>query len=141
VSAVPDPIRFAIDFLPEVRRQVWGRGVDFHGVRYWSSKLVEFFGSARGSARHAMVKYDPRDLSRLYVPISDEPGGYLEFPYGNSSRPRVSLVEIYRARAALGTSRSWAPSEDQLFAKIEEQRSDKCGPSLRSRTRRAAQPR
>jgi putative transposase len=122
VTPVPDPVRFAIDFLPELVRDVKNGGVDFHGVRYQSSELLHLFGPGRGAGSRALVKYDPRDLSRVFVSIADVYDGYLAAPYGNPSRPPINLMELYLARAALRVSRSWHPSEDQIFAMIEVHR-------------------
>jgi putative transposase len=85
VVAVHNPARFALDFLPEETVHVGREGLRLHRLRYWTPGLPELF--QRGV--RALVKYDPRDLSRVFVLVPDG-GRYVEVPHADSSRPPLS---------------------------------------------------
>jgi putative transposase len=82
VVAVRNPARFGLDFLPEETVHVGSDGFRLHRLRYWTPGLPGLF--PRGV--RALVKYDPRDMSRVFVlvPHGDR---YVEVPYADSSRP------------------------------------------------------
>ncbi|MGC4251623.1 MAG: transposase family protein [Sphingobium sp.] len=60
---VPDPRRFLIDFLPMERRMIRRDGIKLHSIRYWSDILPSWIGTREPM----IVRYDPRDLSRIYI--------------------------------------------------------------------------
>jgi Mu transposase, C-terminal len=59
----PDRMAFWTSFLPEKRRRLLKDGIHFEKIRYWSDVLARDLG--RGG--EMLVKYDPRDLSRVFV--------------------------------------------------------------------------
>ncbi len=61
--AVSDQRRFLIDFLPFERRLVRREGVFLHSISYWSDVLHTWVGERE----KMLVRYDPRDLSRVYL--------------------------------------------------------------------------
>ena len=61
--AVTDPRRFLIDFLPLERRLVRRDGVSLYSIGYWSDVLRVWIGNPEPM----IVRYDPRDLSRIYL--------------------------------------------------------------------------
>ena len=64
---VADPRRLLIDFLPIERRRIRRDGVSLHGIRYWSDVLRTWIGESQ----KMIVRYDPRDLSRVYLLAPD----------------------------------------------------------------------
>lgn len=67
---------FRLNLLPEIKSMIGRRGIKAFSDEYYSPALGDAYILG---AREVIAKYDPRDLSRLYVQI---PGrGYLEVPY------------------------------------------------------------
>jgi putative transposase len=62
-TAIDDPRRFLIDFLPMERRLVRREGVFLHSIGYWADVLRTWIGERE----RMIVRYDPRDLSRVYL--------------------------------------------------------------------------
>lgn len=74
---LPDDVRaFRLDLLPEITSTIGRRGIKAFSEQYYSPALGDAY--ILGS-RKVVAKYDPRDLSRLYVQIPEH--GYLEVPY------------------------------------------------------------
>jgi putative transposase len=61
--SAPDPRRLLIDFLPIERRLVRRDGVSLHSISYWSDILRSWIGEPE----KMLVRYDPRDLSRIFL--------------------------------------------------------------------------
>ena len=59
-----DRERFLQDFLPFEERSIRRDGVHLFGLRYWDDVLSPWAGR---SARRMRVRYDPRDLSCVFV--------------------------------------------------------------------------
>jgi len=55
---------FLLDFLPAVPRRIRRDGVYLHKMRYWDSSLSPWAGRLK---EPVSVKYDPRDLARVFV--------------------------------------------------------------------------
>lgn len=86
-ARIVDPERFLIDFLPLERRAVTRTGVHLFHIDYYSDVLRPMIG--RGE-RH-IVRYDPRDLSRVW--LLSKSGDYFALPYRERHRPPISLWE------------------------------------------------
>lgn len=86
-TAVGDPRRFLIDFLPIERRLVRREGIALHSIFYWSDVLWTWVGHPTPM----IVRYDPRDLSRIYLLGPD--GTYYDVNYRDLGRPPISLWE------------------------------------------------
>lgn len=86
-AAVVDPRRFLIDFLPIERRLVRRDGVRLHSIAYWSDVLSTWIGESTPM----IVRYDPRDLSRIYLLGPDDT--YYDLAYRDLRRPPISLWE------------------------------------------------
>ncbi len=112
-----DPDRLVMDFLPAEERKVGSHGFQMNRLRYWDTLLSRLFPI--GS--RILVRYDPMNLSRVYVP-SPTGDGYLGIPYADLRRPPISLGELERVRAALAERGESQPSEDTIFATVREQR-------------------
>jgi len=63
---------------PSVMRRVWHYGVDHEGLRYNSSDLIYLRTELKGD--QTKVKYDPGDLSRIYVQNPFDDDKYITVP-------------------------------------------------------------
>jgi putative transposase len=110
-----DPSRFVIGFLPIVHRRLQRNGLHFECIRYWADVLP-----ALAQPRESLlVRYDPRDLSRLYVLTPTK--SYQAIPYADVRRPPITLAELRFAHAQLRKSAGGSINEEQLFAVHERQ--------------------
>ncbi|MGA7930650.1 MAG: Mu transposase C-terminal domain-containing protein [Candidatus Sulfotelmatobacter sp.] len=112
-----DAEEFFLDFLPAVPRIIQRDGIHFHRIRYWDNVLSPWAGRLKESLS---VKYDPRNLSRLYV--LDPKGKHWPVPYADLRQPPIALWELLESRKRLRQSGSAEPTERALFANILEQR-------------------
>lgn len=85
--AVPNPRRFFVDFLPIERRLIRRDGVSLHSIRYWSDVLRTWVGEPQ----KRVIRYDPRDLSRIYLLGPDN--AYYDLSYRDVRHPSISLWE------------------------------------------------
>lgn len=91
-----DRMRFWVSFLPEQERTLRPDGIHLHGLRYWSPALAADVGRRDDKL---LVKYDPRDLSRVFV--RRPTGAFVEARYCDVTLPAVSLSEAKAASRAL----------------------------------------
>jgi len=112
-----DPRRFYIGFLPVEDRTLQRTGVQLENIRYWSDSLPAI---ARFKET-VSVRYDPRNMSRIYVRGSQS-STYIDVPYADIRYPPVSLFEIKAARAALRAQGRQRIAQHQIFQAIEAQR-------------------
>jgi putative transposase len=115
-TAVADPRRFLIDFLPLERRLIRRDGVSLHSIHYWSDILRSWIGEPQ----KMIVRYDPRDLSRLYLLAPD--GQYYDLHYRNLRRPPISLWEHRLALKRLRDEGRITVDENAIFRAIETMR-------------------
>ncbi|MDQ2839534.1 MAG: Mu transposase C-terminal domain-containing protein [Acidobacteriota bacterium] len=113
----PDETEFFLDFLPAVPRRIQRDGIHFCKIRYWDSILSPWAGRLK---QLLLVKYDPRNLSRVYV--RDPNGRHWPIPYANLGQPPIALWELEEARKELGKEGKRAHAEKAIFASIAEQR-------------------
>jgi putative transposase len=114
--AVSDPRRFLIDFLPVQRRRVRREGVFLHSIGYWSDVLTTWIGERE----RMIVRYDPRDLSRVHLLGPD--GRYYDLNYRDLRRPPISLWEQRMALKRVREEAHLAINEDTIFQAIETMR-------------------
>lgn len=114
---VVDTEAFRISFLPSERRQLGRTGIKLFSVGYWSDAFGPMIGRGAGKV---MVKYDPRDMSQIWVVAED--GRAIAARYKDLSRPRISLWEARRASALYHERHGGTISETMLFQIVEEQR-------------------
>jgi putative transposase len=114
--AVADPRRFLIDFLPMERRLVRREGVFLHSIGYWSDVLRTWIGERE----RMIVRYDPRDLSRIHLLAPD--GRYYDLSYRDLRRPSISLWEHRLALKRLREEGRAAVDEEAIFAAIDAMR-------------------
>jgi len=116
-AAVSDPRRFLIDFLPLEHRLIRRDGVSLNSIHYWSDILRTWIGEPQ----KALVRYDPRNLSRIYLLAPD--GRYYDLHYRNLRRPPISLWEHRLALKRLREEGRQSVDENALFRAIETMRS------------------
>lgn len=115
-TAVTDPRKFLIDFLPMERRLVRRQGVFLHSISYWSDVLRTLIGERE----KMIVRYDPRDLSRVYLWAPD--GRYYDLSYADLRRPPISLWEHRLALKRLREQGRDQVDEDAIFDTIDRMR-------------------
>jgi len=104
-----DARRFLISFLPVIHRRLQRNGLIFERIRYWSD-VLPLIAQPRESL---VVRYDPRNLSRLFVLGTDL--RYHDVPYANVTNPPISLAELREAYARLRLSTQSSIDEGRLF--------------------------
>jgi putative transposase len=115
-TPVTDPRKFLIDFLPMERRLVRRQGVFLHSISYWSDVLRTMIGERD----KMVVRYDPRDLSRIYLLAPD--GRYYDLSYADLRRPPISLWEHRLALKRLREDGRDQVDEDAIFTAIDRMR-------------------
>jgi putative transposase len=116
VRTPDDPRRFLIDFLPAEQRVLQRDGLHLFHIRYWSDELRRHIG--RGQEKFT-IKYDPRDLSLVFVRVGE---GYLEARPADRTRPSTALWEHRAALRALREAGREAVDEELIFVTILAQR-------------------
>jgi putative transposase len=91
-----DRRRFWLTFLPEQERTLRPTGIHLFGLRYWASALSADVGR---SSRRLLVKYDPRDMARVFVRRPS--GSFVEARYADVTLPSITLHEALTARRTL----------------------------------------
>jgi len=114
--AVCDPRRFLIDFLPIERRLIRRDGVSLHSIHYWSDALSLWIGRPE----KMILRYDPRDLSRIYLLAPD--GHYYDVGYRDVRRPPISLWEHRLALKRLRDEGRSLVDEAAIFRTVEHMR-------------------
>jgi putative transposase len=96
VPSLPgNPRQFTLHFLPMEIRGLRKDGIHLFNIRYWSERLPLI---AR-PGDDLVVRYDPRNLGRIYVLGRD--GDYHDIVYADVRHPPISLWEQRFARASL----------------------------------------
>ena len=112
-----DEEHFFCDFLPYVERKIARDGISLFGIRYWESMLSVWAGV---STRKFIVRYDPRDLSAVFVQSPD--GHYWRVRYRDLGNPPITLWEHKTVRKTLLEQGRKEFDERMLFDAIEAQR-------------------
>jgi putative transposase len=112
-----NPRRFHIGFLPVEYRTLQRTGVQLERIRYWADVLP----TIAAFKEQVVVRYDPRDMSRIYIRGSRS-DDYVDVPYADIRCPPVSLYEIKFARDVLRTKGLKRVAQHQIFQAIEAQR-------------------
>lgn len=115
-SAVADPRRFLLDFLPIEQRLVRREGVSLHSIHYWSDVLTTWVGDRQ----KMIVRFDPRDLSRIYLLGPD--GTYYDLAYRDLRHPAISLWEQRLALKRLRDEGRTHVDEHSIFRTVEAMR-------------------
>lgn len=112
----PDARRLLIDFLPLQRRLVRRDGVSLYNIHYWSDVLKTWIGEPQ----KMIIRYDPRDLSRVYLLGPD--GRYYDLHYRDLGRPPITLWEHRLALKRLREEGHTNADETAIFRTIETMR-------------------
>lgn len=129
-KAVADPRRFLIDFLPIARRRIRRDGVALHSIAYWADVLSTWIGHPKP----VIIRYDPRDLSRVYLLGPDH--AYYDVSYRDLRRPPISLWEHRLALKRLREVGRALVDETAIFRTIETMRAIADDAVLASKTAR-----
>ena len=106
-----------LDFLPFERRTPRRDGLRLFNMVYWHAQMAIW--AARKPGR-LPVRYDPRDLSRVWL---ETPDGTVEpLILKRADRPPITLWEHRAAQASLRAEGRTSIDEDSLFAALEEGR-------------------
>jgi putative transposase len=116
LDPMADARRFLIDFLPLERRLVRRDGIALNSIHYWADILRSWIGKNDPM----IVRYDPRDLSRIYLYAPD--GNYYDIPYRDLGRPPISLWEQRRAIRSLREKGLSQFDEKAIFRTVEQMR-------------------
>jgi putative transposase len=100
----------------------------------WDNYLSPLAGR---SQEPQVVKYDPRNLSRIY--LRDEAGHYWPIPYRDLALPPISLWEQREAMKRLMQAGRRAVDERLIFSTILEQRKLVASARRTARQRRAVE--
>ena len=112
-----DPAAFVLDFLPFEERVVRRDGVRLFNVSYFDGALAPLLD---GTARKVRIKYDPRNMSAVFVELPA--GGHLRLPCADLGRPAVTLWEQRAVTQTLREAGRASVNEAAIFSAIEEQR-------------------
>jgi putative transposase len=113
-----DTRRFYVDFLPGESRLIRRDGIQLSGIHYWDNALSPIAGRSK---QKYLVRYDPRDLSHVYV--KDRTGGqYITVPYRDISHPPITQAEHRSVLKMLRKNKGILINEQTTFAAILKQR-------------------
>jgi putative transposase len=112
-----DPLKFFVDFLPGVQRLIRRDGIRLFKIHYWANVLSPLAGR---SLTPVLVKYDPRNLSRIY--FQDATRAYWPVPYRDLRLPPISLWELRAARRLLRKEGHRVVDENGLVETVLAQR-------------------
>jgi putative transposase len=104
-----DRMAFWVSFLPDAYRRLRPDGVWLHNIPYWSNALSGQVGRVKGDL---LVKFDPRDVSRIFV--QDPDGCFVEARARGLGFPAISLRDWRLARRALGMKGRGERNDEQI---------------------------
>ena len=110
----------------------------FERIRYWADVLP----SIAQPRESLLTRYDPRDLSRLWVLTPTK--SYQAVPYADVRRPPITLAELRFAHAELRREAQESINEERLFAMHARQQAiltDATKATKAARRRQEPQPR
>ena len=99
------------------RRQIRREGIRLFQLHYWHNVLSPRAGRSK---TRELIKYDPRNLSRVYW--QDQQGNYWPIPYRNLALPPISLWEHDEALRRLKAESQREVDENKLVAMVLQQR-------------------
>ena len=108
---------FLLDFLPFEMRKARREGIELFHLFYWHGALAPLVAN---SDRKVPVKYNPLNLSAVYVELPD--GKYLTVPLRDHRRPPITKFEHDLALKTLRDRGRQSVDEQSLFSMIAEQR-------------------
>jgi putative transposase len=121
------------DFLPFEERIVRRDGIRLFNILYQDGALAHLVDHGAGKLR---VKYDPRDLSSVFVELPA--GEHVRVPYADLGRLPITLWEHREAMQRLRADGRRSVDEHAIFAAVAEQRRVLVAAQSRSKTARRA---
>ena len=112
-----DQPRFLLDFLPFEMRKVRREGIELFHIFYWHGALATMIANCD---RKLPVKYNPLNLSAVYVELAD--GDHLTVPLRDRRRSAITKFEHDLAVKSLRERGRQVVDEAALFAMVTEQR-------------------
>jgi len=112
-----DETEFFLSFLPALPRQIRRDGIHLFNIRYWDNVLSPWAGRLQ---KPLSIKYDPRNLSRIYA--QDPDGKHWPVPYADLRQPPIALWELEAANKQARLDGRKMNTEAAIFANILEQR-------------------
>lgn len=105
-----DPDAFRLDLLPELPRTIGRQGIQAFNELYYCQEIGEAFISG---TREIKAKYDPRDLSHLYVQVRGR--GYVTVPLSRFREGPALTLWLYKAsRRGAGEAGKTRPHRETL---------------------------
>ncbi|MCG8095174.1 MAG: Mu transposase C-terminal domain-containing protein [Candidatus Thiodiazotropha endolucinida] len=124
-ARVPNEQRLRLDFLPFFDRTVQRYGIMRKGINYWDDALrrhvLEKDPKYPNRLKKFICRYDPRNLSCIWVFISDQEG-YIKVRYSDLTRPPISEWELKEAQRRLKQRSLDVTNEELIFKTIAEMR-------------------
>lgn len=122
-SPIRDPNRLKLDFLPFEYRTVQDYGIRLNNI-FYNSEVLNCWVNATESSRtrkkrEFLVRYDPRDMSRIWF-FDPQLEQYYEIPYRNLTHRAITLWEIKKAHERLRSEGYANVNEDMIFDAIEQ---------------------
>ena len=102
--------------MPFERRTLRRDGLHLFNIRYWDSVLPVIVKLGES----VLVRYDPRNLSKVYVAGSD--GRYHRIPLADLTLPPITLWERRAAMAKLRVDGGNTPAQAKMFEAVVDQR-------------------
>ena len=124
------PEQFVVSFLPFEQRKLRRDGLHLFNIRYWDPALP----ALAMPGERLTVRYDPRNLSKVYVAASD--GRYHPVPYADLGLPPITLWEQRAAVAQLRAEGDAAPGEARMFQAVLQQRALVAGAASKTKAAR-----
>jgi putative transposase len=111
-----DPDAFRLDLLPELSRTIGRQGIQAFNELYYCQEIGEAFISG---TREIKAKYDPRDLSRLYVQVRGR--GYVTVPLSRSREGAPLTLWLYTASRRMAGEAGKARPHREVLSRAAEQ--------------------
>ena len=115
-------MKFWVSFLPDDERTLQRDGIHFCNIRYWADALAlaDLNGRTKGKV---LIKYDPRDLSRIFVRRPSGRPVCRSACYRNLGWPAITLWEQKAAmKASPGQKAGLRSMEAMIFKTTLRQR-------------------
>jgi putative transposase len=112
-----DPREFLCSFLPFKEVTIRREGIRLHNIFYYDDVLTTWLGK---DTRRMRVKYDPRDLSCVY--LEDSTGRHWPIRYRNLRRPPITLWEQRAAVRDLRERGRGLANEQAIFESTDASR-------------------
>lgn len=109
---VDDPEKLFIDFLPYETRKIQRYGVQLWYIQFWNDAMQYFLD--RGDKREFVIRYDPRDISKVWF-LNPLDGKYYVARTHDLSRPKVTYWDWQAHTKKLRENGQLSLDEDTIF--------------------------